>query len=331
MASGGDFDSLYFEALAGGSVNLSALAQLNTGKMGLVSDGTGRVLNVPSLTSFSSSFGRLQASNGGAIQNGNLTSLAGVDLPLDGVSTIATDQIASYTDGSMTVSGGSFTLSNLTDLDDANVTVEGGTSLCLPGITSYTHDHTANGRTLEATGAGSTLDLANLATVMASGGDFDSLYFEALAGGSVNLSALAQLNTGTIGLVSDGTGSVLDISSLTSFSSSSGRLLSSNGSTLLDGNLATLNGVQATLDGTDQQVANSWTQFTNGGLTVTGGSYTLDGLTDVDGSNLLVNRGGSLALPGLTGYTANNTTFQADGAGSEIGRASCRERVCQYV
>ena len=91
------------------------------------------------------------------------------------------------------------------------------------------------------------------------------------------------------------------------------------GGTLLDPNLTTLNGVNVTTDGTDTQFANAWTTFTNAlnaGLTVTAGSYSLPSLTNVDGSSLTVQSGGSLTLAGLKKYDANNSSFEATGANS---------------
>ena len=54
-------------------------------------------------------------------------------------------------------------------------------------------------------------------------------------------------------------------------------------------------------------------------LTVTGGSYSLAGLTNVNGSSLYAESGGSLTLPNLTSYTeTDNTTFEATGTGSTL-------------
>ena len=102
---------LNVEAVAGGTVNLPALATINTGPLALISNGTSSVLNVSALTAFSLASGSwepslLQATSGGTIQDAALTSLAGVNLPLDGVSTVSVNQITSYTGGSLTLSAG---------------------------------------------------------------------------------------------------------------------------------------------------------------------------------------------------------------------------------
>ena len=78
--------------------------------------------------------------------------------------------------------------------------------------------------TLEATGAGSSLTLANLATVTEAFNSYPAwTEFEALAGGSVTLSSLQTINTGTVVLEGDGTGSVLNVPVLTSFAESGGQ------------------------------------------------------------------------------------------------------------
>ncbi len=88
-------------------------------------------------------------------------------------------------------------------------------------MTSYTGN--TNTTTLEATGAGSTLTLANLASVTQPGNSYaEQAQFEALAGGTVNLSALKTIDTGTVVLESDGTGSVLNLGALTSFTENRG-------------------------------------------------------------------------------------------------------------
>jgi hypothetical protein len=83
-------------------------------------------------------------------------------------------------------------------------------------LTGYTGNGSID--TLEATGAGSTLTLANLATVTGVTTFCPSqVQFEALSGGTVSVPALQTINTGSVILESDGSGSVLDVAALTSF------------------------------------------------------------------------------------------------------------------
>jgi hypothetical protein len=150
----GDFSYMQVTATAGGTVNLPLLAQINTGPVLLFCDGAGSMLDLSALADFSVASGSwtvsiMQASNGGTIEDGSLTSLAGVDLLLDGVSTASTSQITSFTGGVLSVSG-TFAFGALTDLDNSSVTVEGGASLSLPAVRSYTENVDLG--TLQATG-----------------------------------------------------------------------------------------------------------------------------------------------------------------------------------
>ena len=77
--------------------------------------------------------------------------------------TIDLGGLTGLSDVNFTLSGENVTLGGLTSFSSANITVSSGGSLSLPGVTSYTGNATTT--TLEATGTGSTLTLANLATV----------------------------------------------------------------------------------------------------------------------------------------------------------------------
>ncbi len=185
-------------------MTLSALQTINTGTVLLESDGANSVLNVTALTSFKEtngwSYSTLQASNSGKVEDSNLASLSNVNLSVAGT-------------------GESLILGGLTSFNSGNITVSGGASLNLPAMTSYTGNSATT--TLEATGTGSALTLANLASVSEGSNTYQAqTQFEALAGGSVTLSALQTVDTGTVVLESDGANSVLNVAGLTSFNES---------------------------------------------------------------------------------------------------------------
>ena len=67
--------------------------------------------------------------------------------------------------------------------------------------------------------------------------------------------------------------------------------------TVLASNLTTFSDVHITLDGTGTIATSQWSSLTGGSsLTVTGGSYSLAGLTNVNGSSLYAESGGSSGL-----------------------------------
>ena len=336
-----NFATFDAEAHSGGSIDFSGLTQIDTPSVQFVSDGTGSQIDLSALTSFTQGFGAdvvsavqtadgsrnvvnagqaggsgggggsfepsiLQASDVGTILDGNLTTLDGVDVPLDGVSTISTSQFASFTNGLLTVFSGNYTLGGLTTLGDSNVDVSSGATLSLPGVTTYTESISSS--QLTATGTGSTLELDNLTSLALA--DQLSVTIQALAGGTVDLPALTQIATSTVNLNSTGTNSTLDVSALTSIAITNtvadyhSSLSATSGGTILDGSLTSLDGTDLSLNGTNNLSTSQFTSYTNGDLTVTGGAYNLAALTDIDESDFYVTSGASLSLPGVTRYSA---------------------------
>jgi hypothetical protein len=175
-------------------------------------------------------------------------------------------------------------------------------------LTGYTGNGSID--TLEATGAGSTLTLANLATVTGVSTFCPSqVQFEAQAGGTVSLPALQTINTGSVILESDGTGSILDVAALTSFAEPNSwtysALQASNGGTVEDDSLASLYNVNLTVIGKGEDL-------------------TLGNLTSYASGNITASGGATLSLPGVTSYTGNSgmTTLEATGAGSTLTLAN---------
>ena len=288
---------LTVEAMEGGQTLLASLPSIsaNPNNVLIESDGTGSSVDVSSLTSFSGSDiglgtpgAELSQTNGGTILDGKLTTLNAVTLVV----------------GAETV-----TLPGLTDIDGSNVTVENGGSLTLSGITSYANPNSGGDETtLQATGANSTLSLPKLTAFGTLNSD---LTVEALEGGQTLLPSLTSIsaNPNNVLIEADGTNTEIDVSALTSFSGSDigfgmpgAELSQTNGGTILDGKLTTLNAVT---------------------LVVGAETVTLPGLTNIDGSNVTVEDGGSLTLSGITSYANPNsggddTTFQSTGANSTL-------------
>ncbi len=125
-----------------------------------------------------------------------------------------------------------------------------------------------------------------------------------------------------------GSGSVIDVSGLTSFGTYNGLLSVTQSGTVLDTGLTSLNNVTVQLDGTGTLAVSQWQSLTNGGLTISGGDYAptagaatsfnaFTSLSDIDDSSVNVTNG-SLALPDVTSYSTNYNEFYAtDYSGSE--------------
>ncbi len=116
-------------------------------------------------------------------------------------------------------------------------------------------------------------------------------------------------------------GSVLNapLSSFTTLSDSFGNSLLqvTNGSTFNEA-LVTFANVDLTTDGTGTLATSQITSFTDATFTMTGGTLALgNGLTNINGSSILVSGGAVLSLPGVTsytGFTAYTTTLEAKGS-----------------
>jgi hypothetical protein len=329
----GYLNQTVIEALAGGTLTLSTLATIDTGTVFMESDGTGSTLNIPQLTSFTEANGwtasGLQASNSGTVSDGELATLGNVNLTIDFPSTISTAQLTSITSGSVNISGADIpSFAGLTTLNGANVTVSGGASVTLPGVTTSTSGTYT--QTLEATGVGSVLALPSLTSITQPGnGYLDQTVIEALAGGTLTLSTLATINTGTVFMESDGSGSTLNIPQLTSFTEAGGwvasSLQASNGGTVSDGKLATLGNVNLTIDFPSTIATAQLTSITGGSVAISGaGAPSFTGLTTLNGANVTVSGGASVTLPGVTTSTSGTytQTLEATGVGSVLALPS---------
>jgi fibronectin-binding autotransporter adhesin len=201
----------------GGSLTLPGLTSYTTSSTTALSvDGAGSMLNLDALTSIVVQGGAeldLSATDGGnldlsgltntslqglgganvtdtggsAIQlNSSFTVLTGINLTLDGTGTIATGQWTSFTNGSVTITGGSYTLPKLTDIDESSLFVTGGASLTLPKLTSYSDQSFLE---FSVDGAGSVLNLSAMTSItqQIGGGDLT-----ATDGGDLNLSELTN-------------------------------------------------------------------------------------------------------------------------------------------
>ncbi len=216
----------------------------------------------------------------------------------------------------------------------------------MPALTTYSGGN-GYADTLEATGAGSLLSLPDLTSITENTSYYSLTTVEALAGGDVQSPALTQLSGGPFQLESDGTGSQLNVSALTSVQAQNtitdkSSLQVTNHGTVLDGSLTSLSGTNLTLDGTGTIATSQITSYTSGTLSLTAGAVNLSALTDIDGSafqvsgavtftlpavtsatgpSFEVSGGASLTVPALTAYTGGNgysDTLEATGTGSVL-------------
>ena len=323
------------EALAGGTVSLPLLQTINTstilGPVAFESDGAGSTLDVPDLTSFTvaadtEDAGSLQVTNGGTIIGSGLTSLANINLILDGTGTWSYSQITSYTEGTLTLTGGTLNWSSLTDIDGSSFLVSGGATLTLSGAASYAGWVNETG-TFEATGANTELSLPNLTQLTPDNTAINSfIEIEARAGGNLNLPLLPSIVGGPVLLESDGSNSILNLPDLTSFvysstsyQNNSAGIQATNGGTITGDGITSLDEIDLTLDGTGTWSSSQITSYTDGTMALLAGTFAWSSVTDIDGSSFIASGGAMLTMTGATSYTGwtnEITTLEATGADS---------------
>lgn len=318
----------------------------------------GATLSLPQMTSYTADGNVFQADGSGSLldvsalatttlkADWTIDATTGGTLQLTGLTSLGDSSTQSFVNINDT--GKSALLdSNVKTLDRVNATLDGTDAQAANSWTQLT-----NGQ-LNITGG--SYDMSGLTDV-----DGSSLYVS--NGGQLALPGLTSYATNETYFSAEGSGSVLDVSALTTLKkaifypewyivAASGGTVNLTGMTsftgptsgdgekgyisiidtggsslLLNSKLTTLDSVQISLDGTDTQVVNSWTTFTNGTLKISGGSYNLPGLTDIDGSGVEVSDGASVSLPGVTSYASQSggPDLEATGTGSNLTLANLK-------
>ena len=286
--------SVTMDALAGGVIDLSGMTLIDIDPGGFdfqlrninfKADGAGSLIDLSALTNFNDEGpGRslMQPVNGGEIRVPNLVTATHVNFVLNGTGTILTEQLTSTLGSRFEVSsthadvhqsttlkegeivlnaGGSIDLGAVTDIDGAMLFVNGGATLSLPSVVAVNFNNNLGEPVWRVTGAGSLLEVANIADFFLS--SIRTVTIDALAGGRIDLSGLDVIDidpggfdfqTRNINFKADGANSVIDLTGMTLFNDEGpGRsiLIASNGGViLLSDPLPVLNRVDIQFDGT---------------------------------------------------------------------------------
>ncbi len=339
LTGGGFIRRLFVEAIGGSTVDLSGLIDAPAGATTFLSEGGGSQLNLSSLTSVHNNngnrSGRLRAISGGSLDASQLQSLtATVDsnngIEVDGASsTLVLGSLTTFQNSIAEFrNGGTADMSTVTDFTGSSITHLSGNSINLPGVTSYNANGGGNGnRTWSVENAGSLLNASAITT--ADAGSFVRTWdVTASAGGKVDLSGMAMIASGAANFTASGTGSLIDLSALTSFDDNNGNrgsLLTATdgGEVRLDTASATnitLNNVDITVEPSGILNASRVTTYTGGTFTTNGVDQALN-ITSGDGSSYVAHGGAVLSVAGLV--TVNNVaaetiTLRADGVSSNL-------------
>jgi RHS repeat-associated protein len=206
------------------------------------------------------------------------------------------------TGGSLTATGSSVnvTVNGAINISAASVYAQNGATLDLATLTSYTGAAGGGNTNLDASGAGSILDLPDLTTLTGGipyyGGGVVTVAGE--QGGDVDMPALTTNGGQPIAIQATASGTV-QINQLTN-----------------------LNGDSLTVDGTSTIDANNLSSLTGGAITVNGGSPSFPALANINDSSIYVNDGGTFTLSAVTSYTGDphggTTYLQANGSSSVL-------------
>ena len=296
--------SVQIDSTTGGAVEMPAL----TGSAGPVtlSSSTG-TLAVAALTTFT---GGTIAYSGGTMTLPVLSNASATTFELSSVFSLP--ELSNASGANFEISNGvTMTLPALTEGNGASFEVSGASSLTVPLLTSY-NSGVGYTSTLEATGAGSLLSLPFLASITATVSYGTLVQVQALAGGDVELPRLAQIPGGPVQLEATGSGSVLDVPALASFTGSNGASLTiTSGGTVKDPELSQINGVSLIGDSTG-----TFTISSSLGFTITGGTSNVQTGTLLDEGNLGVQPGATLNIEG--GLSVNGSGILTTAPGSTI-------------
>ena len=347
-------------ATAGGTLDLSGVVRItdplagDTRQRSIDVTADAGTVKLDALTTMTDAFGdgtgavdgrwsTLAVHNGGIITAPVLSTLVGVDLLYDGSGTLPTSSLTAVIQGRITASGVAEILPNLADAEGSSLFVSGGGKLSLPALCSYNEGSVVSPQvvTLQATGAGSVLDLGNV-QALTNGTLYGSLLqIQALSGGTVDLHGAVRMDDlpsgdtrqRAIDVTADA--GTVKLDALTAMTDAFGdgpgavdgrwsTLAVHNGGIITAPVLSTLVGVDLLYDGSGTLPLGSLRSVTDGRVTASGVSVALPLLADADGSSLFATGGGKLSLPALRGYNEGSVvspqvvTLQATGAGSVL-------------
>jgi len=278
--------SLFLSAVGGGLIDLRNLTQISDGSVAINVSGPGSTVDLSSLTTSTGTAG-LEADNGGTVLVPLLSTVASLNLTLDGAaSRINTAQLA--------------------NVGTLNVYAQNGAVVDLSGVTSYTGSSAVN-TTIDATGSGSSIDLANL-TVFHGANDGNVVSLWANQGGRLHLDRLTQIPDGGVDVVATDLNSRIDLPALTTFTGTfSGAspvagLEAHNGGVVFAPLLSTAQNLTLTVDGVASSINTSQ-------------------LANIDTLNVYAQNGTVVDLSGVTSYAGPddfNPSIAVSGAGSTL-------------
>ncbi|MBI4695654.1 MAG: hypothetical protein HY749_16730 [Gammaproteobacteria bacterium] len=334
IRSNGFASQVRISAGAGARVDLSSLTGFTqpagtSGGLVIVANGAGSVVDLPRLTALDRA--TLDVANGGTV-NAQLQQFTNGTLHRGGAGTLDLAALTSAANSQITADAGATIDLGTATLDGASLVASGSGANASHVTSSITHYDGGSGtgvqRQLVAGGAGSTLDLGTLTSLVRVGGLVSRLTLAADDGGVVDLHSLGAFTAnpagaGTLVLRAAGPGSVIDLPlvtslSTTSLSVSAGGTFTGPLQSFTDGTL-TLNGA-ANIDLTGLATAAGSSIAAENGIALALGAVNLDRASLYARYGTNGSAAGVLSA-NITSYTGGSGTglqreLAADGAGS---------------
>ena len=128
-----------------------------------------------------------------------------MNLSLEGSGFLPTAELTSYSWGTVTIDSAAMDFANLTTANAAQFLVSNGAHQSFPQLTSYDGLYPNANFVLEASGAGSVLDMSSVRTFAGqTNGSWQSLYVDALGGGLVKLGNVQSITQGRTNFIARG-------------------------------------------------------------------------------------------------------------------------------
>ena len=262
--------------------------------------------------------------------NGSLQLSGGAITVTQGASTISGNLEASpAVSFSARGNGTTFTVTQPSQLDEANLSASTGAVITVPVDGEYNIEGAGAGSsTFRASGSGSRITLPGLTSVFNNTRRGDGLIVEVDSGGQIALPDATRLvgrednDFSGIRMVADGQDSVINVSSMTSFSQ--GSMISKNGGTIQSTNLTSLRRASFERDAFSIMPSEQISALIGSTIFINGHTTTLPNLSSIDDSGFVSNNGGVIIVQGsdinytITGISVVETAFRATGPGSKV-------------
>ncbi len=191
------FATLAVAAFSGGTLRLPMVASVTTGYGLFLSDGTGSLVDLPTLNQIVGQ--ALEARGGGTLSMPLVKQLVSDSLTMRGPTT-------------------SVTINQITAVHESSLAASDGSVVSFAGLTTFDSGPDGNGSTIESVNVGTVLSFPVLSSVQGATARFALSQIRAVAGGHLLFPAVHSLEAGSISVLASGTDTGIGLPVLTRIS-----------------------------------------------------------------------------------------------------------------